>query len=69
MMGFFFAKNNEATSPIANPSNPLWKVLITNLLSLRSAYKICSVVYGRISLETPSLKLLIIDIDSLSELN
>lgn len=59
MMGFLRAKNNDATNPTANPFNPLWAVLITNLLSLRSASKICSVVYGKMSFDTPRRKLLI----------
>jgi hypothetical protein len=59
-MGLFLAKNKEAIKPIPNPFNPLCTVLITNLLNFLSAARICYVVYGKISFETPSLKLLII---------
>jgi DNA polymerase III alpha subunit len=51
MIGLFLAKNKEATTPIASPFNPLWKVLIINLLNFLSASNICSVLYGNISFE------------------
>jgi hypothetical protein len=54
------AKNTDAATPNNNPLNPLCTVLITNLLNLRSACKTYYTEYGRISFETPSLRLALI---------